>query len=252
MSAKVFWSSLPLGRGVRVLAHDANGLAALAKPAGTLSHPNRRGEEMRSLLTIPYSIAGECYDQVDGMGSRLWLLNRLDSATSGVILVAANEQLAREVRAMFKARHVRKVYAALVFGVPAPARQVWRDRLVVQKSGGRIRAAGGGNVPAETWMQLAQGPAPGAHPPISLIELEPRTGRSHQLRTQCARRHLPIVGDATYGEFGLNREFARRTGQKRLFLHSLETRFEYEWEGRTHRFAARAPLPPEFTAALRG
>jgi 23S rRNA-/tRNA-specific pseudouridylate synthase len=66
------------------------------------------------------------------------------------------------------------------------------------------------------------------------------------LRVQCAKRHLPIVGDQTYGDFGRNRELAKRTGEKRLFLHSLETRFSYVWKERTHSFSARAPLPPEF------
>jgi tRNA pseudouridine65 synthase len=251
----LFWSSLPLGAGVELVAHDDNGVAALAKPAGVLSHPNRSGEESRSLLNAPYALEGEFYEwsapaEAGGGRARLWLLNRLDSATSGVILVAADEAVARAIRVMFREKQVRKVYAALVFGVPSPAQQVWRDRLAIEKRGGQVRTKAGGNIPAEAQMKLVQPPHPRAHPPVSLIHLEPRTGRSHQLRAQCARRRLPIIGDATYGEFALNREFARRTGEKRLFLHSLETSFEYTWNGRAHRFAAKAPLPTEFTAAL--
>ena len=87
-------------------------------------------------------------------------------------------------------------------------------------------------------------------PPLSLLRLEPQTGRSHQLRVQCARRRLPIVGDQTYGEFRLNREFAKASRNKRLFLHSLETSFTYRFGGKDHAFAATAPLPPEFTAYL--
>lgn len=247
------WSTLPLGRGVTLLTHDANGLGALAKPAGTLSHPNRGGEESRSLLNARYTLEGEYYEWTvpDAAGPRrLWLLNRLDSATSGVILVAADAALAEVVRARFRAKHIHKVYAALVFGVPLQAQQVWRDRLAIRKSGGQIRTEAGGNVPAEAAMRLVRPPSAKAHPPISLIHLEPRTGRSHQLRAQCAKRRMPIVGDATYGEFQLNRDLARRTGHKRLFLHSLETRFDYPWAGRTHTFAATAPLPPEFTEVL--
>ena len=85
--------------------------------------------------------------------------------------------------------------------------------------------------------------------PLALIQLEPKTGRSHQLRVQCAKRHLPIVGDATYGDFAANRAFAKRTGEKRLFLHSLETSFAYGFRGRVWHFAAKAPLPAEFVAA---
>ena len=82
------------------------------------------------------------------------------------------------------------------------------------------------------------------------MQLEPQTGRSHQLRVQCARRGLPIVGDQTYGDFRLNREFATATGCKRLFLHSLDTRFSYEFGGRTFQFAASAPLPADFDRVL--
>ena len=95
-------------------------------------------------------------------------------------------------------------------------------------------------------MQLLK--ATTTNPPLSLIQLEPKTGRSHQLRVQCAQRHLPIVGDATYGDFRLNRAFAKTTGEKRLFLHSARTCFEFEWQGRRHRFNAEAPVPTEFTA----
>jgi 23S rRNA-/tRNA-specific pseudouridylate synthase len=67
---------------------------------------------------------------------------------------------------------------------------------------------------------------------------------------QCARRGLPIVGDQTYGEFARNREWAKKTGVKRLYLHSLETRFDYAFAGRTRNFSAKAPIPPEFEACL--
>lgn len=245
--ADEFWSGLPLGRGVTLIARDENGLAALAKPAGVLSHPNEPGDERRSLLTARYVMDGEFFEWA-GPGDtkhRLWLLNRLDSATSGVILVAASAELAAEIRAHFKRKQVRKVYQALVFGVPRPAKELWRDRLAVEKRGGQIRtAAHAGHVPAESHMTLVR--AGSGEPRVSLIQLEPRTGRSHQLRVQCAKRHLPIVGDQTYGDFPRNRAFAKSAGTKRLFLHSLETAFDYEFRGRRHAFSARAPLPAEF------
>ena len=249
-----FWPALPLGRGVTVLTRDANGLVAFDKPAGVLSHPNSAEDEPRALLTAHYSLESECYQwktaEGDAMAThRLWLLNRLDSATSGVILAASGEELAREVRAQFKRRQIRKVYHALVFGLPAVPAQVWRDRLAVTKQAGRVRTSGAGHIPCESQMKLLQQRA--APPPIALLQLEPHTGRSHQLRVQCALRRLPIVGDATYGDFARNREFAKRTGLKRLFLHSWETNFDYEFGGRPFHFAARAPLPEEFDTVLR-
>ncbi|MBI5768189.1 MAG: RNA pseudouridine synthase [Verrucomicrobia bacterium] len=266
-----FWGALPLGRGVAVLHRDANGVAALAKPAGVLSHPNTTEDEPRSLLTARYAVDGEFFEWPDASGAlhRLWLLNRLDSATSGVILAAADGALAAEIRAQFKRKQVRKIYHALVFGAPRAPLEMWRDLLAVEKRGGQIRTAaktGGGAlrpdrprdlsghkapptmVPAESRMTVVR--VKRTEPRLALIKLEPRTGRSHQLRVQCAKRGLPIVGDQTYGDFRANREFAKGAETKRLFLHSVETSFDYEWGGRSHRFAAKAPLPDEFEKFL--
>ncbi len=242
------FSSLPLGRGVGILPRDGPGLIAFAKPAGVLSHPNTAADQPRALLQAGYSLEEEAYVLPALPQKRLWLLNRLDSATSGVILATADRALADTIRAHFRAKRVHKVYQALVFGRPAPAEQVWRDRLAVAKKGGQIRTSAAGNVMSESAMRLVR--AGRGEPRVCLIQLEPRTGRSHQLRVQCAKRHLPIVGDQTYGDFPRNRDFAKRTGEKRLFLHSLATEFEYEFDGRRHAFSATAPLPPEFAAAL--
>jgi len=250
--AESFWKTLPLGEGVELLNHDVNGLVAFSKPAGVLSHPNEPKDRPRCLIVAHYDAAAECY-QWTGEGEkesrRLWLLNRLDSATSGVILMAAQAELATEIRTQFKRKQVTKVYQALVFGRPAKSIETWKDLVAVQKKGGRIRtAADAGRVPAESVMKVIR-IRPGDEP-LTLIQLEPRTGRSHQLRVQCAKRHLPIVGDQTYGDFGRNRALAKRTGQKRLFLHSLATQFQYVWKGRTCSFAARATLPPEFGVVI--
>jgi 23S rRNA-/tRNA-specific pseudouridylate synthase len=236
-----------LGRGVTVVVRDENGLVAFDKPAGVLSHPNEPGDEPRALLTARYVIEGEFFEWSDSAGQkrRLWLLNRLDSATSGVILAAGNESLAAEIRAHFKRKQVRKLYAALVFGNPRQPIELWRDLLAVDKRGGRIRTGtSAGHVPAESRMTVLR--AGRSEPRLALLRLEPRTGRSHQLRVQCAKRHLPIVGDQTYGDFAANRAFAKATKEKRMFLHSMETSFDYEFGGRSFRFTAKAPLPEAF------
>ena len=245
-----FGAEIPLGREVRLIVRDENGVAAFAKPAGVLSHPNSPRDEARALLNCAYDHERECFvwPGADANLRRLWLLNRLDSATSGVILAASDEAVARALKGQFARRQVHKVYQALVFGSPRAPREVWRDRLAVEKRGGVIRAGAAGNVPAEANFSVVRR-KPG-QPPLALVQLDPKTGRSHQLRVQCARRGLPIVGDQTYGNFRLNREFARRTGWKRLFLHSLATSLRYELAGRSFALSATAPLPAEFAAAL--
>jgi len=61
-AAGAFWATLPLGGGVTLLAHDANGLAAFYKPAGVLSHPNAAGDEPRALLTARYALETESFE----------------------------------------------------------------------------------------------------------------------------------------------------------------------------------------------
>jgi len=247
MAAEEFRTTLPLGPEVELLTRDANGLAAFNKPAGVLSHPNEAKDEPRSLLICRYDMEGECFAWRDAAGQerRLWLLNRLDGATSGVILTAGSAELARAIKEQFAQKKVRKIYNALVFGKPAEKFQLWRDLLAVRKAGGVVRtSAARGHVPANTQMRFLRS-AQGAFA-TSLLRLEPHTGRSHQLRVQCAKRRLPIIGDQTYGDFALNRTFAKATGLKRLFLHSLETSFSYEFGGKTWEFRATAPLPREF------
>ena len=248
-----FWKTLPLGAAAAVLGHDSNGLGALAKPAGVLSHPNEDdAENARALLGAEYDHTAECYtwkDTASGDVRRLWLLNRLDSSTSGVILVAADGKLAADVKAQFQRKAIAKTYVALVFGFPRVPCEVWRDRLAVERKGGVVRSsAAGGHIPAESECRVLRG-SRGAQP-LTLLELKPHTGRTHQLRVQCAKRHLPIVGDQTYGDFRRNREFAKATKEKRMFLHSLETKVSYRWNGRDWSFAAKAEVPAEFAAAL--
>jgi 23S rRNA-/tRNA-specific pseudouridylate synthase len=243
---------LPLHEGVEVLTRAPGGLVAFDKPAGVLSHPNMRSEQPRALLTCDYSIEGEFFRWTDAAGAArtMWLLNRLDSHTSGVILgVLDNTELARRIRALFREKHIRKVYHALVFGKPSQPSAVWRDKLAIEKRGGQVRTKAGEGIPSECEVKvLRQRRDPALA--LTLIELTPRTGRSHQLRVQCAHRRLPIVGDATYGDFGANRALAKATGVKRLCLHSHETRFDYEHEGRAVKFAAVAPTPAEFLKLL--
>lgn len=248
-----FVSQAPLHDGVAVIREMPVGLIGLSKPAGVLSHPNQPADQARALLTCPYSLDQECYEWRDnGMDQpvrRAWLLNRLDSATSGVVLLATDEELAKHVRQHFRNRRVQKIYAALVFGRPGANRLDWRDRLSTAKKGGRLRTSARGNIPAETEMKMIQS-VTGDYGTLSLVQLEPKTGRSHQLRVQCAHRGLPIVGDATYGDFRRNRSFAKQGGGSRLFLHSFRTAFTFEWKGRSHRFVAESRLPEAFNAAL--
>lgn len=241
--------AIPLRQNVIIAGHHPCGLWALDKPGGVRSHPNTNKADSKALLTVSYDREAEAYTDARS-GASWYLLNRLDAPTSGLLLVADNADLAAVVKALFAERGVEKTYFALVRGKPRGRTETWRDRLRVARGSRGARATTGGNQASLTEMRLVE---TAKNPPLrSLIELSPKTGRTHQLRVQCASRRLPIIGDATYGDFRFNRTFAATAGTRRLFLHAGAIRLQFEWKGQAVRFAATAKLPREFRQALEG
>jgi len=132
-----------------------------------------------------------------------------------VILVADQEKTAEQVKKAFEEHRVKKTYVALVFGWPKENEAVWRDRIEIQRDGGKVRAKVGPGVWAEAKMKVRERLSSRLGP-VAMLELQPKTGRTHQLRIQCAHRGLPLVGDQTYGDFGKNGHIKTAA----LFLHA--------------------------------
>ena len=245
---------IPFGRGVRAVATHPCGLIAVAKPDGILSHPNpgEVAEKGTILIAGNYSLEEEAFHVRDGQGGirRVYLLNRLDSPTSGVLLLSLEVGVADVVRKMFARSQVSKQYVALIRGrgLRTP-RGTWQDQLSKSKGpGGGVRSETGAGAPAVTVYQWQR--AAGGTLPLSLIKLEPRTGRTHQLRVQTAAHGHPILGDRTYGDFEFNKAVGTARGFKRLFLHAESTQLSFDWQGAKVEFKAVAPMPEEFTEAL--
>lgn len=249
---------IPFGRGVRLLAAHPAGLLAVEKPEGILAHPNHgeAGDRDTTLIQGNYSMEEEAFHVRDGVGGirRVYLLNRLDSPTSGVLLLSLDAGLAEAVKDLFAQSKVSKKYVAIVKGrgLRQP-RGTWQDQLVKSKGpGGGVRSgtsSGGGSaaVTLYQWERAAAEPLP-----LSLLKLEPRTGRTHQLRVQTAEHGHPILGDRTYGDFEFNKTVGSARGFKRLFLHAHSTQLSLDWQGKRLEFSATAPIPQEFIDALGG
>ncbi len=225
-----------------VLYEDAD-LLVVDKPAGMVVHPaagNWHG-------TLVNAVLYHCPD-LEGVGGarRPGIVHRLDKDTSGVILVAKNDNAHRALQAQFKVRQVHKTYLALVFGQMAPAqgeinaaigRDV-RDRkrmAVVPLSQGR---------PAVTryeTLDVLKSPATGER--LSLLSCRPLTGRTHQIRVHLAHIKHPIVGDETYG--GRRRPPAPCPRQ---FLHAHRLRFRLPATG--EEVEVTAPLPADLQRVL--
>lgn len=234
---------IPLGAGVRILNRNQSGMAALEKPAGLLTHPNRPGDETRSLLRAPYDSHSSSYFWIDSIGleRRFYPAHRLDSPTSGVVLGAFDGQAAAWLREAFAERKVRKIYQAWVHGHPEPPTGTWTDPLAKKVRDRTIRVHAGSGQPAETRYRVLQNSGP-----FTLLQLEPVTGKTHQLRVQCSVRGFPIIGDKTYGRFREDRELFRAGLSRRLYLHALSAGVEIDTPAGPVKFKATSTRPADF------
>ena len=161
------------------------------------------------------------------LGTRPYLVHRLDKGTSGVLLIALTPESQRELTRAFQARLVRKFYLAAVVGELAPGRTFDIDLPLTPGRKSRYRVAG----QRSDIVRQAQGwtltrPADGGHPSLtrlralardagrSLVAASPITGRTHQLRVHLSWIGHPILGDHLYGRPGAPEQQAAR-----LMLH---------------------------------
>ena len=211
-------------------------LMVVDKPAGMVVHPSA-GHRSGTLVNAALSHA----PGMEGVGGeqRPGVVHRLDKDTSGLILLAKNDQAHRWLQSQFRERKAQKSYLALVDGSPPTPT-------------GRIEAAIGRDPRMRKQMAVV---APGkgreavseyrtmrrfsAH---TLLEVYPVTGRTHQIRLHLAFLGCPVAGDTVYGRRHSTLPLERH------FLHAarLTIRLRGEKEPRTF----SAPLPPELEAIL--
>jgi tRNA pseudouridine65 synthase len=195
------------------LLHTDADLVAIDKPPGLLVHASSLdAHEARNALDLLRA----------QLGMPLWTVHRLDKATSGVLLFARHVEAARSLGAAFESGLVRKRYLALVRGWPAEAGEI--DQPLARDP--ELPSAGQPRVPALTrYRRLAchEWPFPdGRHATsrYALVEVEPLTGRRHQIRRHFKHIAHPLVGDSTHGKGAHNRAVAQWLGTARLWLHA--------------------------------
>jgi 23S rRNA pseudouridine955/2504/2580 synthase len=186
----------------------------------------------------------------------LELVHRLDRDTSGALLVAKKRSALTALHASFRDGAVDKRYLVLVKGR-------WRDalrkvelpltRFVTDAGERRVRIDDDGKR-ARTVFRRRQ-VWPSAEPPLtpmSLLEAELHTGRTHQIRVHLAHLGFPLAGDEKYGDFAWNRGLAKQ-GLGRMFLHAWRLGLPHPLEDR--RLDFESPLPDDlatFIATLAG
>ncbi|MEM0965620.1 MAG: RNA pseudouridine synthase [Verrucomicrobiota bacterium] len=237
------WRALPWCRGVRVASSGVDWVV-VEKPEGVLSHPNEEGDRSRSVLCLPYQPDKEEFTVTSELSLRL--CHRLDGPTSGLLTLATGEK-ANWFRRAWEEGRVKKDYWAIVVGRPRDREFSWTDRLVKKRVSGKIRVeVGASGIAAETRgreITFSRNALP-----LTLLQLQPRTGRTHQLRVQAAAHRLPILGDRQYGDFRANRLFRQKSRGSRLFLHA--SRLQWKEGGRVMKVGSA--IPQEFVDCFPG
>jgi 23S rRNA pseudouridine1911/1915/1917 synthase len=231
------------------IVYEDHRFLVVDKPANLLVHPTGPGgpdtlwDELRRILA---------FEIVNG--ARISFVNRLDRETSGLILVAQSTKAARQLGLMIAQRRIRKTYTAIVFGWPAEETFVVDQPLLRQ----------GAVLPSRIW--LKQAIHVDGYPALTsfrvlnrfenqqrrfaLVEAEPKTGRTHQIRVHLAYVGHSIVGDKIYGpdencylefiESDWTPELEAKLLLPRQALHASALSFEFEGT-----FSFSSPLPPD-------
>lgn len=215
-----------------IVYEDAD-LLVVNKRAGMATHPAPGHPDG----TLVNAVLARCPD-LGAIGGtvRPGIVHRLDKDTSGLMVVAKNDAAHRGLSDQLKGREFTKVYVGLAHGRVSPAEAVI-DAPIGRDPGNRKRMAITQNGrEAITRYKVVNWYA--AH---TLVEVMPKTGRTHQIRAHFAALGHPLVGDATYG-----RAYA---GLERHFLHASRLGFRHPRDGGYREF--RAELPDELEGILR-
>jgi 23S rRNA pseudouridine955/2504/2580 synthase len=209
---------------IEVLFENSD-LLVVNKPAGQAVHEARNIPKNRTLLGVLESRFREA-------PFRPLLVHRLDKETSGALLVAKRDDVARELETQFEEAFVRKEYLCLIAG-RLPQQSGTIDFHLPGREGKPVRAITHYRVEKRFF-------------DTTLVHVTIETGRMHQIRLHFAQLGYPVVMDRQHGDFGFNKLFRRRTGLKRQFLHAARLALNL----RGKHLSWVAPLPEDLQQTL--
>jgi len=181
-----------------VLYRDTH-IVALNKPAGLLVHP---------VAADSVALTNMLQGLADAAGNMPSPMHRLDRETSGCLLLGHTSAARRAFERLFKHRKIAKTYWAIVQGAPPEGAGVIDMALLKHQPSRRMLPDTTGASAITHYRVLGQGQG------LSWLELQPQTGRTHQLRAHCRAIGCPIVGDALYNDVA-------STGPMQLHAQSL-------------------------------
>jgi len=222
------------------IVFEDDDMVVIDKPAGLVVHPGA-GNPSRTLANaLVYH-----FNQLSGAAGKIrpGIVHRLDKETSGLLVVAKNDAAHENLSDQFSERQVGKQYVALVYGKLSVPRGEVQAR-IGRGSHNRTRMAilrGSAGRPAHTVFEVAT-----AYQEFTLLDVQLKTGRTHQIRVHMAHIGHPVVGDTTYGagrektvrDIAVRKEIL---GMGRHFLHSAELAFKHPRSGEQLRFTSDLP-----------
>ncbi|MCB0348149.1 MAG: hypothetical protein KDD37_04900 [Bdellovibrionales bacterium] len=179
----------------------------------------------------------------DQMNERYYPVHRLDRGTSGILMLAKNKQHVSSLQNALQNLPHKKKYVAIVRG------QTGKSGIIVREMedaySNKIQFS------KSTYLRLEKLEAKIPNRPhpttfFSFVELEPLTGRTHQLRRHMAKISRPIVGDMEYGDFNLNKFFRAELDDLHLYLHAETLSFWHPYL--KEQMLLSAPVPNYFNA----
>lgn len=228
-------------------------ILVIDKPAGLLVHADGRSEKV-TVVDWFVRHAPQAHDvgepQLGQDGQpllRSGIVHRLDRETSGIMVLAKTQSAFMHLKTAFQEREAKKEYRAFVYGLMSERWGTIDRQIGRSASDFRLRSAERGARgtlrPATTdWERIVSGHYEGE--PFSYLKLQPKTGRTHQLRVHLKAIGRPIVGDKLYAPSFMQR--SGNLGLDRLSLHAHALTITLP-DGQSNRFVA--PLPAAFEAA---
>ncbi len=225
-------------------------LAVINKPAGMVVHPGAGVQSGTLANAIAYHFQLEqSAINSDQAEMRIGIVHRLDKDTSGLIVVAKNDEIHEALSEQFRERTVFKSYVALVHGqtdentgkIDVPIGRNKHNRL-------RMKVATYGRTALTLWRVRKR------YDKFTLLDVEIKTGRTHQIRVHMGYINHPVVGDEIYNE-GRDNTVAdihvrnAINSMRRFFLHAEKLSFTHPKTG--ERLEFKQPLPAELTDLLR-
>lgn len=207
-----------------------NDVIVIDKPVGIAAHPSPGWEGPTVIGAI---IAAGYEINTSGVAERQGIVQRLDVGTSGLMVVARNENSYSEMKEQFRSRQVKKIYHAMIQGhmdpsegtIDAPLDRHPRDDY-------KFAVTANGKPSITHYKSLEYFPA------VTLLEVELETGRTHQIRVHFSALHHPLVGDLIYGA---DHTIATKLKITRPWLHACRLEFKHPRTGETLVFNSEYP-----------